>query len=383
VLTLPNGVTVEYGYDAASQITGLTYKLGSTTLGDLTYSYDLAGNRTSVGGSWARTGLPTALASVSYDAANQIATWGSTSFGYDANGNLTNDGAKTYTWNARNQLTSLSGGVSASFQYDGLGRRRAKTVSGTGTGFLYDGLNVVQELTSGSPSANIVPGLVIDEWLVRTDSSGARHFLTDALGSTVALTNSSGSVVTEYTSHPFGETTTSGSSSTNPFQFTGRESDGTGLMFYRARYFAPTLQRFTAEDPIEFTGGFNIHVYVENNPVSHWDPLGLQLLPRVITWLPRNVAGRVTRPVTRGPAPKIRPGNWTEPPPGEILKPRTPMRSPDFWDKIGDIIEELIKGVNPDDLPTVPPVHPLCEISGRKCDQPPPPCYLKGLCDLT
>jgi YD repeat-containing protein len=32
-LTLPNGVVTEYGYDAASQLTGLTYKLGGTTLG--------------------------------------------------------------------------------------------------------------------------------------------------------------------------------------------------------------------------------------------------------------------------------------------------------------------------------------------------------------
>jgi YD repeat-containing protein len=104
-LTLPNGVTVDYGYDAASQVTSLTYKLGATALGDLTYTYDLDGSRTSVGGSWARTGLPTALASATYDAANQIATWGSTSFTYDPNGNLTSDGTKTYTWNTRNQST--------------------------------------------------------------------------------------------------------------------------------------------------------------------------------------------------------------------------------------------------------------------------------------
>ena len=37
----------------------------------------------------------------------------------------------------------LSGSVSASFSYDGVGRRRAKTVSGTTTSFLYDGLNTV------------------------------------------------------------------------------------------------------------------------------------------------------------------------------------------------------------------------------------------------
>jgi RHS repeat-associated protein len=275
VLTLPNGVTVEYGYDVASQVTGLTYKLAAATLGNLTYTYDQAGNRTSVGGSWARTDLPAALASATYDAANQIATWDATSFTYDANGNLTNDGAKTYTWNARNQLTGLAGGVSASFQYDGLGRRRAKTISGASSGFLYDGLNMVQELVSGSPSANILPGLGIDEWLTRTDASGTRHFLSDALNSTVALTDGGGAVQTEYSYQPFGQSTGSGASSTNSFQFTGRENDGTGLSYYRARYYSSAVQRFIAEDPLGFEAGdANLHAYVFNAPLDFTDPLG-------------------------------------------------------------------------------------------------------------
>jgi len=57
-VTLPNGVTMAYGYDAASQLTGITYTLGSNTLGYLTYAYDLAGRRTAVGGSYARTNVP-------------------------------------------------------------------------------------------------------------------------------------------------------------------------------------------------------------------------------------------------------------------------------------------------------------------------------------
>jgi YD repeat-containing protein len=65
-LTLPNGVVVEYGYDAASRLTGLTYRQGITVLGTLTYTYDAAGQRIAVGGSWARTGLPAALASATY-----------------------------------------------------------------------------------------------------------------------------------------------------------------------------------------------------------------------------------------------------------------------------------------------------------------------------
>ncbi len=92
-LTLPNGIVVEYAYDDDSRLTGLTYKQGMSTLGTLTYGYDVNGQRTSVGGTYARTGLPAALASATYDDANQIATFGGTSFSYDDNGNLTSDGS--------------------------------------------------------------------------------------------------------------------------------------------------------------------------------------------------------------------------------------------------------------------------------------------------
>ena len=37
---------------------------------------------------------------------------------------------------------------------------------------------------------------------------------------------------------------------TNPFQYTGRENDATGLYYYRARYYSPTLRRFISEDPL-------------------------------------------------------------------------------------------------------------------------------------
>ena len=105
--------------------------------------------------------------------------------------------------------------------------------------------------------------------------------LADALGSAVALADNGGTVQTEYTYEPFGGTTATGLSSTNPFQYTGRENDGTGLYYYRARYYHPGLQRFIREDPIEFLGGdINLYAYVGNNPIGYLDPLGLEKKPR-------------------------------------------------------------------------------------------------------
>jgi len=122
----------------------------------------------------------------------------------DPNGNLASDGLTSYTWNARDQLTGLSGGTSARFAYDGTGRRRGKTISGTTTNFFYDGLNLVQELTSGgTPTANLLTGLGIDETFTRADAGGTSTLLGDALGSTIELASGSGSLQTHYTYEAF------------------------------------------------------------------------------------------------------------------------------------------------------------------------------------
>jgi RHS repeat-associated protein len=147
---------------------------------------------------------------------------------------------------------------------------------------LYDGVTPVQELAGGSPTANLLTGGV-DEFFTRTDSSGARHYMTDALGSTVALGDGAGTTQTEYTFEPFGGMTISGASSSNSFTFTGREADGTGLLYYRARYQDPRLQRFIAEDPLGFgAGDTNLYTYVGNAPQDLVDPSGTIAAPLLL-----------------------------------------------------------------------------------------------------
>ena len=90
----------------------------------------------------------------------------------------------------------------------------------------------------------------------------------------MALADSSGNLNTSYTHEPFGNTTISGSSG-NPYQFTGRENDGTALYYYRARYYSPTFQRFISLDPIGFGGGAaNLYSYAAQDPALFVDPLG-------------------------------------------------------------------------------------------------------------
>src|SRR5262249_52312951 len=272
-LTLPNGILTEYSYDAASRLTRLAFKLGAVTLGTLTYAYDAAGNRTLLGGTWARTGLPSAMTSATYDAANRQVTFENVALTYDLNGNLTSDGTNTYTWDARNRLASIAGGSVASFQYDAQGRRTSKTINSAQTAFLYDGWTPAQELNGSSVAASLLAGVGIDEDLARTDTTGTSYLLADVLGSTVALSDGAGAVTTSYAYSPFGETSLSGSTTANAFDYTGREDDGTGLKFYRTRYYSPKLQRFVSEDPQRAT--INLYEYVGNSPLLATDPFGL------------------------------------------------------------------------------------------------------------
>lgn len=275
-LTLPNGIVISYDYDAASRPTAIEYKKGGVSLGDLSYGYDAAGRRVRVGGTFARTNLPQAVASLPYNAANRLTKRAAKNLTYDANGNLLGDGVNTYNWDARNRLVSMTGpGLTAGFTYDAFGRRIKKTINGAATDYVYDGSNAVQEKAGGTPTANMLTGSV-DELFTRRDAAGTHAVLPDALGSTLALVDSAGTPKTQYTYEPFGKTTESGSASGNTSQYTGRENDGTGLYYYRARYYSPGLQRFISEDPIGFGGGINFYAYVRNDPINKSDPFGLE-----------------------------------------------------------------------------------------------------------
>jgi RHS repeat-associated protein len=82
-----------------------------------------------------------------------------------------------------------------------------------------------------------------------------------------------------YAYSPYGEVAVLGPDEGNPLRYTGREDDGTGLYYYRARYYDPGLKRFISEDPIGIEEGLNLAAYVGGNPVNRTDPLGLFVPP--------------------------------------------------------------------------------------------------------
>jgi RHS repeat-associated protein len=224
--------------------------------------------------------LPTAF-TASYTN-NRLTTFNGAAWTYDTQGNLTGDGTNTYVWDVRNRLTQIKQGatVTASFEYDALNRRTKKIIGAASTEYLHDGLTPVQEKRVGDIT-QLITGPGIDDYLSRiTTTIGAtpitttRNYLTDFLGSTTALADDAGAIKTTYGYEPYGEATVSGEATVNSFQYTGRENDGTGLMYYRARYYHPKAKRFIAEDPIGQSGGINSYVYVADNPLIYTDPTG-------------------------------------------------------------------------------------------------------------
>jgi hypothetical protein len=96
------------------------------------------------------------------------------------------------------------------FSYDAQGRRIRRAVNGAGatTQFIYDGENVLQELSDGaSPSlqASILSGFGLDETYGRTNADGTKtEYVTDRAGSTLALSDASGGLATTCAYEPYG-----------------------------------------------------------------------------------------------------------------------------------------------------------------------------------
>jgi RHS repeat-associated protein len=239
---------------------------------------------------------------------------------YDADGNLVriadtaNGGTNLawgYAWDAENRCIQASNEqCRVSFTYDSMGRRVAKTVFVKAAGawvrssetlFVYDGWNVIQEVTrrnsdvstnryhwgldlSGSlQGAGGIGGLLG----ILTSDSCLLTSVCDANGNVTGLIDTNGVTVATYDYGPFGEVlgATGPAATANPWRFSTRYTDPeTGLVMYPRRPYSPTLGRWLSRDPIEEAGGLNLYGFVGNGPVNAVDPLGLALYAFDGTW---------------------------------------------------------------------------------------------------
>src|SRR5581483_9608886 len=134
---------------------------------------------------------------------------------------------------------------------------------------------------SGKVQARYVHGLGLISREAE-DGSGYRVFHYDSRGSTIALTDSHGSITDRYAYNPFGALVNRAGQTPNHFCYNGRDGvyfDDNGLFYMRSRYFHAGLVRFLQQDILYGSAtqpqSFNRYAYVVGNPVSSIDPPGL------------------------------------------------------------------------------------------------------------
>jgi len=295
-----------WGYDERNQVTGSNRFMGSFTttpnpsneiVGERRdYDYDAIGNRKAAL-------VEDGVTYIGYKAngLNQYDSTGEQAPSYDEDGNLLSDGRKVLTYNAENQLKSVTvAGVSVStYFYDYLGRRIRKSVhvlDGSGSDYVvawvYSGWNKVEEReTVGSTTTvkNFVWGLDLSEslegaggiggLLAAVDQSGAASiFAYDGNGNVSELVAAvGGGVSAHYEYDAFGDVILALGvlASENNYRFSTKYADDeTGFVYYGYRYYDSATGRWVNRDPIGESGGANLYGMVGNNPIDRFDVLG-------------------------------------------------------------------------------------------------------------
>jgi RHS repeat-associated protein len=281
-------LTQTYTYDALNRIKTLAEVNASRT-----YNYDRWGNQwVSPNSGFTLNGLTPTLDTNFSTATNRRAGVPyDNGAGYDAAGNQTAYSPFTLFYDAENrtkELTSTSNG-SATYNYDGDGRRVKKVNGFVTTVYIYDGFGqLAQEYDDAAP--------------VDAAQSGVTNYVTaDHLGSTRLITDSSGAVKRRYDYLPFGEGLPSGLNARSTkysvgafpaatdgwsVKFTGKERDAeSGLDYFLARYFSGAQGRFTSPDAmlarkewLVDPQRWNRDAYVRNNLLRFIDPHGEDLV---------------------------------------------------------------------------------------------------------
>jgi RHS repeat-associated protein len=245
------------------------------------YQYDPNGNRLSAV-------VHGASVDADYDAQDRLLRYGAAEYSQSAAGDLqrrSEDSEHTdFHYDRRGALRSvdLPDGRQLGYLMDGLGRRIAKTVDGSLVqGFLYrDHLSPAAELgpDGTTVSARFVYGTspYVPDYMIKDGE--IYRFVTDQVGSVRLVVNANDGTVAQridYTT--FGEIKADTNPGFQPFAFAGGIHDvDTGFVRFGARDYDPSVGRWTAKDPILFSGGqANLYVYVGNNPVGFVDPSGL------------------------------------------------------------------------------------------------------------
>jgi RHS repeat-associated protein len=262
-----------FTYDQLNRLK--TAQTQSTTGGNcwgLSFTYDNWANLTAA----SVTQCSAPMLSIGVDTKNRVTTGG---FSYDLSGNVTADGSFSYTWNAESEMKTAAG---VTYAYDGLGNRVSKS---NGKLYWYGmGSSVLDE---SDLSGNITNEYVYfgGQRIARRDASGnVYYYVEDMLGTSRALTTSSGTVCYDADFYPFGgERTPLVNTCPQNFKFNGKERDPeTGLDDFGARYFSSSFGRWLSPDwsaipaPVPYANltnpqTLNLYQFVGDSPETFSD----------------------------------------------------------------------------------------------------------------
>lgn len=183
-------------------------------------------------------------------------------------------------YNALNQLTeTLTKNYKVSFTYDAEGLRTGKTVNGEKTIYVWDGDQVVMELSKGGA---VQKRYIRGNDLVYADkgeNTEKTYYVTDMHGNVVQLLDESGNVTKTYEYDSFGNEVKPEKKDENPYRYCGEYYDKeTDTIYLRARYYQPYLERFLTRDT--YTGdeedslSLHLYTYCGNDGVNRVDPSG-------------------------------------------------------------------------------------------------------------
>lgn len=220
---------------------------------------------------------------------NQLLEGSDCSLKYDQNGNplerTAANGKTEYQYDALGRLTTiLSPNKIVHYQYDPLSRLYSKEVvtpehSNTFY-YLYDN---EREIGSIDPSGTLlelkVLGLGVKGEIgaaIAVELKGELFVpLHDFRGNVVALLSSEGELVESSNFNAFGLEAQPYDQYRNPWRFSSKRTEETGLIFFGLRFYDPVLQRFLTPDPSGFADGPNLYLYTHNSPLNRLDLFGL------------------------------------------------------------------------------------------------------------
>ncbi|MFT8889680.1 MAG: glycoside hydrolase domain-containing protein [Ethanoligenens sp.] len=265
-------------YDALNRLTAKGDKDASgNALASYGYAYDADGNITSGTSSQQTTTL-------TYDNLDRLSSYNSQTPTFDLDGNMTacvlSGSTVNFTYDSGNRLTQAG---TTAYVYDANDNRVSATTSGQKLQYVYENVAaklsqlLVHTAADGSETTYIY-GLGL---IGHQDSSGYSTYHYDYRGSTVALTNTSGTVTDRFTYGAYGEILTHTGSSDTLFQYNGRDgvtTESNSIYYMRARFYVTSIQRFANADTligtVQNSSSLNRYAYANDNPINNVDPSG-------------------------------------------------------------------------------------------------------------